>query len=185
MKKVIYLIPLLLLLLASCIATPQKPLEGVAACPLPPKSKNLDEGLRQIKAFLSSNPYCNTLYEDYFLAALQIATQNPGIENRGKFAKFLSWSRDNGIITQKEGKNYFNRFFNPKYISISGNYNNCSQIDKREAILKSARDEMNDKKTGLMHVLNQPKLFKMSQNLYMDLDYMYSEVLSKTCDLGS
>ena len=51
-------------------------------------------------------------------------TQKP--ENKRVFSEFLVWSSDQGLLSKRQAEDYYNRYFNVKFMSMKGDYNNCS-----------------------------------------------------------
>ena len=80
---------------------------------------------------------CHAHFDRYYDDLLSIAEGDPGPENKRAFSEFLVWSSDRGLLSKRQAQDYYNRYFNVKFMSLKGDYNNCSQTcpNKRKVLL--------------------------------------------------
>ena len=162
------LVAIAMLTLSACATTPP-------ACG-GPQSKNLDTAIDQSKAHLSDG--CAAQFDRYFDDLLVIAEGDPKPENKRRFCELLVWASDEGILSKRQARDYYNRYFNVKFMSLKGDYNNCSHTcpNKRKVLLDMER-ELSDKERGLLKV-------SLDSNGYYRADELYQEVelvLEATC----
>ncbi|MDJ0918412.1 MAG: hypothetical protein QNJ05_11650 [Woeseiaceae bacterium] len=154
----------------------------LAACATPtpvcdsPQTRSLDTAVTSVKAALTEG--CHARYDSYYDDLLKIAEGDPKPENKRVFSEFLVWSADAGILSQRQAEEYYNRFFNVKFMSLRSDYNTCSHTcpSKRKVLLDMER-ELSDKERGLLKV-------SLDSNGYYRADRLYQEVelvLEATC----
>lgn len=154
-------------------------LTACASSPPPcasPQTKNLSAAVDDIKSALQAG--CEAHFDRYYDDLLTIAEGNPGAENKRLFSEFLVWSADEGILSQRQAKNYYNRYFNVKFMSLASDYNNCSHTcPRRDRVMLDMERELMDKERGLVKV-------SMDNDGYYRADELYQEVelvLEATC----
>ncbi len=157
------------MLLSGCATTSQPD------CPLP-EGNNLRIATEKSKAQLSQG--CIALYDAYFDRLLSIAEGDPKPRNKQAFSEFLEWSTDNGVLSRRQAQAYYNRYFNVKFMSLAGDYNNCSYSCPRQAeLLTRMEEELGDKEQGLLRV-------SLDRDSYYRADQLLKEtelVLAATC----
>jgi len=141
-----------------------------------PQSKNLAAAIDQAQAALING--CHAQFDRYYDDLLSVAEGDPKPENKRAFSEFLVWSSDNGLLSTRQAQDYYNRYFNVKFMSLKGDYNNCSQTypNKRKVLLDMER-ELSDKERGLLRV-------SLDNEGYYGADQLYQEVelvLEATC----
>ena len=155
------------LLTASCATSP--PCGG-------PQTKNLNAAITEVKSSLTGG--CSAYFDSYYDDLLGIAEGDPKPENKRLFSEFLVWSSDQGILSQRQARDHYNRFFNVKFVSLQSDYNNCSHTCPRRArVMLDMERELNDKERGLLKV-------SMDNSGYYRADELYQEVelvLEATC----
>ncbi|MBT8135404.1 MAG: hypothetical protein KJO54_00180 [Gammaproteobacteria bacterium] len=166
----IAILPAALLLLATgCATTPQPD------CSLP-DGKNLRVAIEVSKAQLTNG--CEALYDAYFDRLLTVAEGDPKPRHKQTFSEFLEWSTDSGLLSQRQAQAYYNRYFNVKFMSLAGDYNNCSYTCPRQAeVLTRMEEELSDKEQGLLRVA-------LDRDSYYRADQLLKEtelVLAATC----
>ena len=164
-----WLATLLLPLLLTGCATP------VPMCDAP-ASRNLDTAMSGVKSSLTNG--CEAHYDRLFKDLLVTAEGDPKAENKRLFSEFLLWSTDEGLLSKRQAEEYYNRYFNVKFISLRSDYNNCSHTcpNKRKVLLDMER-ELSDKEQGLLKV-------SLDNDGYYRADRLYHEVelvLEATC----
>ena len=156
------------LLMTSCASSPP-PCNG-------PQTKNLDAAMSDVKTSLTGG--CAARFDRYYDDLLSIAEGDPKIENKRLFSEFLVWSSDQGILSQRQARDYYNRYFNVKFVSLQSDYNNCSHTcPRRDSVMLNMQRELGDKERGLLNV-------SLDNAGYYRADELYDEVnlvLEATC----
>lgn len=156
------------LILASCAST--KP-----TC-ASPQSKNLSAAISTVQSTLMEG--CHAHFDRFYDDLLSIAEGDPKPENKREFSQFLVWSTDKGLLSNRQAENYYNRFFNVKFMTLKGDYNNCSHTcPNKQKVLFDMERELSDKERGLLRV-------SLDNDGYYRADQLYQEVelvLEATC----
>ena len=154
--------------LTSCASSPP-PCVG-------PQSKNLDAAFDQAKSALSAG--CAAHFDRFYDDLLNTAEGDPKPENKRRFSEFLVWSADEGILSQRQARDYYNRYFNVKFMSLAGDYNNCSHTcPRRDRVLLDMERELSDKERGLLKVSLDNGGYYRADELYREVEL----VLEATC----
>ena len=157
-----------MLTLASCATSPP-PCNG-------PQSKNLQSAIDDVKSTLQKG--CEAHFDRYYDDLLSIAEGDPRPENKRAFSEFLVWTSDEGLLSKRQAKEYYNRYFNVKFISLAGDYNNCSHTCPRmDRVLLNMERELSDKERGLMRVSLDNQGYYRADELYQEVEL----VLEATC----
>ena len=145
-----------------------------------PQSKNLDTAISQAKAQLATG--CASQFDRYYDDLLGIAEGDPRTENKRRFSEFLVWAADEGILSQRQAREHYNRYFNVKFMSLAGDYNNCAHTcPRRDRVMLDMERELSDKERGLLKI-------SLDNNGYYRADELYREVelvLEATCNACS
>ncbi|MBT4492220.1 MAG: hypothetical protein HOC70_03185 [Gammaproteobacteria bacterium] len=121
---------------------------------------------------------CGIYYESYVADLIDIATENPDADNRRAFSEFLVSLSDRGIISKRQAKSLYNRYFNVKFVSLDGDYSTCSQVcPVKEKVLLEMRQELLDKETGLLKASNDASSYYRADLLLKEAEI----VLEATC----
>ena len=156
------------LTLASCAATPP-PCNG-------PQTKNLAAAIDDVKSTLQDG--CAAHFDRYYDDLLGIAEGDPKPENKRIFSEFLVWSSDEGLLSKRQAKDYYNRYFNVKFMSLQGDYNNCSHTcPRKDRIMIDMERELSDKERGLLKVSLDNAGYYRADELYQEVEL----VLEATC----
>ena len=84
---------------------------------------------------------------------LEIAQEDPSPANKEKFSQFLVWAQRQGLISRLQAQNLYNRYFNVKFVSLSGDYNNCDSSCRDPAgLMVQMEGELLDKELGLLKI---------------------------------
>ena len=155
-------------LLSACASTPP-------TC-LSPQTRNLDGAIAAVESNLSNG--CEAHFDRYFDELLTIAEGDPGPDNKRSFSEFLVWSTDTGLLSKRQAENYYNRYFNVKFMSMRGDYNNCSHTcpNKNKVLLDMER-ELSDKERGLLKVSLDNEAYYRADQLFQEVEL----VLEATC----
>ncbi len=156
------------LVLASCATSPP-PCNG-------PQSKNLNAAIDAVKSTLQAG--CAAHFDRYYDDLLNIAEGDPKAENKRIFSEFLVWSSDQGLLSKRQAKDYYNRYFNVKFMSLQGDYNNCSHTcPRRDRVMLNMERELTDKERGLLRVALDNEGYYRADELYQEVEL----VLEATC----
>ena len=158
----------LLLILASCAST--------APTCAGPQSKNLSAAIATAQSSLMEG--CHAHFDRYYDDLLEIAEGDPKPENKREFSEFLVWASDKGLLSNRQAEDYYNRFFNVKFMSLKGDYNNCSHTcPNKQKVLFNMERELEEKERGLLKV-------SLDNDGYYRADQLFQEVelvLEATC----
>ena len=155
--------------LSSCATT------SSADCELLPTS-NLDTAMRVADDLLSSG--CHNHFETYFAQLLYIAAGDPNPENKRKFSNFLLQTTNKGLLSNRQAQKAYNRYFNVKFVSMMGDYNNCAATcPRKDQILAEMQTELTHKELGLLRVSAEPQGYYRADRLFQETEL----VLEATC----
>jgi hypothetical protein len=141
-----------------------------------PQNRNLDTAIAQVQDALSNG--CAADFDRFYDDLLRIAEGDPKVENKRIFSEFLVWSTEEGILSQRQAKDYYNRYFNVKFVSLQGDYNNCTHTcPRRERVMRNMERELTDKERGLMKVSLDSSGYYRADELYQEVEL----VLEATC----
>ena len=157
--------------LASCQTTPQP------SCTLP-QEKNVDRAFSHARVQLAQRE-CHFRFDEYFQALLMVASGDPNQKNSEHFSEFLLWANEQDIITRVSAKEYYNRYFGTKFVSLPNEYSNCSYTCKvQDEITRKMQNELRDKETGLLKITNDKRRFAEANLLYQST----LTLLDATCE---
>lgn len=155
--------------LAACATTP------TASCDLP-RTQHLDTAIDAADGLLSNG--CENHFDEYYAQLLEIAEGDPQIENKRKFSEFLLRTSDKGLLSKRQAERAYNRYFNVKFVSLMGDYNNCSQTcPRKRQVLTSMESELEDKERGLLKVSEDAASYYRADRLFKETEL----VLEATC----
>lgn len=163
-------LPVLLTLLAACETTP------VADVCNGSLGRDIDQAVSEVEARLASG--CEYHFDRYFTELLAIAENDPSPDNRKVFSDHLVAAKNLGVISQRQARERYNRYFNVKFVSLTGDYNTCSQAcPDRRAVLSRMKLELADKELGLLRISNDQPAYYRADVLLKEADL----VLEATC----
>ncbi len=150
--------------------TQQKKITPVQMAPscLPPSGIGLEEAMAQSKSDLINGP-CQTLFDSYFQALLEIASGDPKPENKALFSDFLVWANGNGILTMVQSKEYYNRYFNDTFMALPDRYNVCSSVTKKDEMIRGMERELRQKEKGLLKACADDEIYYRAYQHYNTL----------------
>ncbi len=164
-----FLIVICSALLASCATAPPP-------C-LSPQTRNLNHAIEDVKSNLRGGS-CAAHFDRYYDDLLTIAEGDPNAENKRIFSEFLVWSSDEGLLSQRQAREYYNRYFNVKFMSMQGDYNNCSHTcPRRDRVMLDMQRELSDKERGLLKISLDSAGYYRADELYQEIEL----VLEATC----
>ena len=168
MKTMSLLVALSALLLASCATSPP-PCDS-------PQTRNLSAAVDHVKDSLSSG--CAAHFDRYYDDLLRTAEGDPKPGNKRVFSEFLVWSADEGLLSQRQAKDHYNRYFNVKFMTLQSDYNNCSHTCPRlDRIMLDMERELSDKERGLLKVSVDNDGYYRADELFQEVEL----VLEATC----
>jgi hypothetical protein len=154
-------------------------LSACATSPPPcasPQTRNLASAVDEAKGKLSNG--CAADFDRFYDDLLAIAEGDPKPENKRIFSEFLVWSADEGLLSQRQARSYYNRYFNVKFISLEGDYNNCSHTcPRRDRVMLDMERELVDKERGLLKVSLDSDGYYRADELFREMEL----VLEATC----
>ena len=154
--------------LTSCASSPP-PCAG-------PQTKNVDAAIDYVKRSL--NDGCAAHFDRLYDDLLTTAEGDPRPENKRRFSEFLVWSADEGLLSQRQAKEHYNRYFNVKFVSLASDYNNCSHTcPRRDRVMLDMERELSDKERGLLKVSLDNTGYYRADELYREVEL----VLEATC----
>lgn len=143
---------------------------------LSPQTRNLDSAMSAVRSNLESG--CQAYFDRYYDDLLTIAEGDPRPENKRTFSEFLVWATDSGLLSKRQAEEYYNRYFNVKFMSMRGDYNNCSHTcPNKQKVLFDMERELSDKERGLLKVSLDNDGYYRADRLYQEVEL----VLEATC----
>ena len=168
MKTLSLLVVLSALILASCATSPP-PCDS-------PQTRNLSAAVDDVKDSLSSG--CAAHFDRYYDDLLRTAEGDPKPGNKRVFSEFLVWSADEGLLSQRQAKDHYNRYFNVKFMTLQSDYNNCSHTcPRRDRVMLDMERELSDKERGLLKVSLDSDGYYRADELFQEVEL----VLEATC----
>ena len=144
-------------------------------CPSP-QTRNLDSAIGFVKTSLKTG--CEAHFDRYYDDLLTIAEGDPKPDNKRIFSEFLLWSGEQGLLSNRQAQEYYNRFFNVKFMAMKGDYNNCSHTcPNKQRVLFDMERELSDKERGLLKVSQDIDGYYRADRLYQEVEL----VLEATC----
>lgn len=141
-----------------------------------PQSKSLAAAIDQAEVALING--CHAHFDRYYDDLLTVAEGDPKPENKRAFSEFLVWSSDNGLLSTRQAQDYYNRYFNVKFMSLKGDYNNCSHTcPNKQKVLFDMERELSEKERGLLRISLDSAGYYRADKLYQEVEL----VLEATC----
>ena len=159
-----------ILFLTACATT-----ETVNHCEVSLKAP-LRGAMTEVENKLTSG--CGPYYQGYVADLIRIATDNPDPDNKRAFSDLLISLSDRGVISKRQAAALYNRYFNIKFVSLTGDYSTCSQVcPTREKVMLDMRQELLDKEVGLLKASNDAASYYRADMLLKESEL----VLEATC----
>ena len=122
--------------------------------------------------------HCEYYFEGYFEQLLSIAEDHPDRNNKRIMSDHLVRVSELGVITHRQAQERYNRYFNVKFVALSGDYNTCAQTcPVRHRVLSAMSEELLDKERGLMKACADPEAYYRADHLLKETQL----VLEATC----
>ncbi len=139
-------------------------------------SANLSAAISDAEDRLASG--CEYHFNSYFNNLLAVAEANPTPENKSMFSDHLINVNEMGVISQRQARELYNRYFNVKFVSFTGDYNTCAQTCPIQAhVISNMKGELQDKQLGLLRVSSDKASYYRADNLLKEAQL----VLEATC----
>ena len=156
----------LMLLVTGCAMT-----ADTQECLLP-GSKNVESAFSQARQDLS-RAECQYRFDAYFQRLMEIAEGDPDTGHARRFSDFLLWANSQDIINKRTAKDYYNRYFSHKFVSLPDTYSNCGYTCRvRDEVAANMRDELRDKDQGLLRVTGDREKYARANDLYQSLQLL-------------
>jgi len=163
------------ILLAACATTP------VASCSVDLRP-GLERAITVAEDKLASG--CEYHFDDYFVQLLDIAAENPSADNKRLFSDFLVRASDRATISKRQARDLYNRYFNVKFVSLTGDYNTCTQTcPARAKVLADMQSELADKELGLVQASEDPNAYYRADLLLKEAQLVL-EATCRACEAG-
>ena len=90
-----------------------------------------------------------------------------------------------GVISQRQARDLYNRYFNVKFISFTGDYNTCAQTCPiHDHVISNMKGELQDKQLGLMRVSDDKASYYRADNLLKEAQLVL-EATCRACAAGN
>jgi hypothetical protein len=160
---------------ASLVACSSNPAQ-TTACSLP-EGPNLERAISAARFDLETG--CEHRFDDYFQRLLTIAEGDPKKENKASFSDFLLWANDAGLLSKRQARETYNRYFGIKYVSLVSDYSVCAQTCPHQSdVMRNMNRELADKEQGLLKISADRLNYTRASNLYQETEL----VLQATCE---
>jgi uncharacterized protein YceK len=163
------------LVLSGCNSVSTRTVASGPTC-IPPEGHSLERAIVAAKQDLAHG--CATHFDRYMDTLLSIAEGDPKPENRQDFSELLVWASDQGLISSRQAKEMYNRYFNVKFVSMMGEYNNCSYTcPRKDQVLYGMEQELLNKEQGLLKITGDASGYHQADRLFKETEL----VLEATC----
>ncbi len=144
---------------------------------------NLNTAISEAEQRLGNG--CEYRFDGYFQELMAIAEDNPSPDNKKLFSDHLVNVKNMGVISQRQAQERYNRYFNIKFVSLTGDYNTCSQAcPDRARMLSNMKQELTDKERGLLKVSADQASYYRANTLLQEADLVL-EATCRACDAGA
>lgn len=187
MKKILVtpFIVLSMLMLTGCPISEKNTKEPVvesASCELG-AHKSLTPAIEQAKVKMK-HPACQMEFQTIFDDLLDIAEESgASLEHKKTFTGFLLWAEKEGLISKKQMKNTYGRYFSSKFVSSAVNNQMsiassvCAKRNGLSQVHSSMDVELIDKQRGLLKVLGDKQEYRQAKAVKENL----MTVIEATC----
>ena len=163
---------LVLALAGGCTEMPSR---DVADCSLS-NTNNIDRLFEQVSGRLET-PACHYRFHDYQQRLVTAAKGAPEAENEARFAGLLRSSIDRGIISKRQGRELFSRYFDAEFYAVKSEArSSCSSLRDKDKLYASMRSELAYKREGMLEILDDEERFRRAQHYYNDLRMVFEAV---------
>lgn len=163
--------------LGGCMTT-----QAPTVCSMP-DTRSLDAAIAHTQAQLAQG--CEASFDAYFDSLLAIAEGDPQADNKRRFSEFLTWSADTGVLSRRQARERYNRYFNVKFVSLLGDYNNCAYTcPRQDALMEAMSVELGDKERGLLRVSEDQSGFYQADRLMKQTELVITATC-QACEAGA
>ena len=122
---------------------------------------------------------CEQQFDQYFQRLLNIAEGDPKKDNKTTFSDFLIWANEQGLLSKRQARETYTRYFGVKYVSLISDYSVCDQTcPRRDEIMRQMNRELVDKEQGLLKVSADRRDYYRANRLFQETEL----VLEATCE---
>ena len=158
--------------LTACNSNPSR----ATACSLP-EGPDLDSAISAARFDLETG--CEQQFDQYFQRLLTIAEGDPKKDNKAAFSEFLIWANEEGLLSKRQARETYTRYFGVKYVSLISDYSVCDQTcPRQDEIMQEMNKELVDKEQGLLKVSADKREYYRANRLFQETEL----VLEATCE---
>jgi len=158
--------------LTACNSNPPK----ATACSLP-DGPDLDRAISAARFDLETG--CEHQFDQYFQRLLTIAEGDPKKDNKASFSEFLIWANEAGLLSQRQARETYTRYFGVKYVSLISDYSVCDRTcPRQQEVMREMNRELVDKEQGLLKVSADRREYYRANRLFQEAEL----VLEATCE---
>ncbi len=158
--------------LTACNSNPPK----ATACSLP-EGPDLDRAISAARFDLETG--CEHQFDQYFQRLLTIAEGDPKKDNKTTFSEFLIWANEEGLLSKRQARETYTRYFGVKYVSLVSDYSVCDQTcPRQQEVMREMNSELVDKERGLLKVSADRREYYRANRLFQETEL----VLEATCE---
>ena len=158
--------------LTACNSNPSR----ATACSLP-QGPDLDAAIAKARFDLETG--CEHQFDGYLQRLLTIAEGDPKKDNKAAFSEFLVWANEQGLVSKRQARETYTRYFGVKYVSLISDYSVCAQTcPRQQEVMRDMNRELQDKEQGLLKVSADRIEYYRANRLYQEAEL----VLEATCE---
>ena len=158
--------------LTACNSNPP----SATACSLP-DGPDLDRAISAARFDLETG--CEHQFDQYFQRLLTIAEGDPKKDNKASFSEFLIWANEEGLLSKRQARETYTRYFGVKYVSLISDYSVCDQTcPRQDEVMREMNRELVDKEQGLLKVSADKREYYRANRLFQETEL----VLEATCE---
>jgi len=159
-------------LLGACNSNPSR----ATACSLP-EGPDLERAIAAARFDLETG--CEQQFDQYFQRLLNIAEGDPKKDNKATFSEFLLWANEEGLLSKRQARETYTRYFGVKYVSLISDYSVCAQTcPRQQEVMREMNRELLDKERGLLKVSADQREYYRANRLFQEAEL----VLEATCE---
>jgi len=158
--------------LTACNSNPSR----ATACSLP-EGPDLGRAISAARFDLETG--CEQQFDQYFQHLLTIAEGDPKKDNKAAFSEFLIWANEEGLLSKRQARETYTRYFGVKYVSLISDYSVCDQTcPRQDEVMREMNRELLDKEQGLLKVSADRREYYRANRLFQETEL----VLEATCE---
>ena len=161
---------------AGCTGSTPRPVSELPGC-VPPQGHALEAALGQARTDLGAG--CARHFDRYVERLLVIAEGDPSGHHKQTFSDFFVWATEEGLLGKRQAQHLYNRYFNVKFIALSGDFNNCSATcPRRNQVLYDMKQELGDKELGLLRISEDREGYYRADRLFKETELVLEAMCS-------